>query len=89
MVFSKEVGEEKPQKKIFEAAVHAAEPWLVKEKRWGKKAAPLIPSEVLHIGNDFDKDFLGACVVCKIEFLQYLIRGFTASRSCKTSDLIM
>eukprot|EP00561_Arcocellulus_cornucervis_P007771 CAMPEP_0185817528 /NCGR_PEP_ID=MMETSP1322-20130828/19234_1 /TAXON_ID=265543 /ORGANISM="Minutocellus polymorphus, Strain RCC2270" /LENGTH=251 /DNA_ID=CAMNT_0028514577 /DNA_START=66 /DNA_END=818 /DNA_ORIENTATION=+ len=60
MVFSKEVGEEKPQKKIFEAAVHAAEPWLVKEKRWGKKAAPLIPSEVLHIGNDFDKDFLGA-----------------------------
>ena len=60
MVFSKEVGEEKPQKKIFEAAIHAAEPWLVKEKRWGEKAAPLIPSEVLHIGNDFDKDFLGA-----------------------------
>ena len=48
MVFSKEVGEEKPQKKIFEAAVNAAEPCLlVKEKRWGKKA-------------DFDKDFLGA-----------------------------
>ena len=61
MVFSKEVGEEKPQKKIFEAAVNAAEPCLlVKEKRWGKKAAPLIPSEVLHVGNDFDKDFLGA-----------------------------
>ena len=60
MVFSKEVGEEKPQRKIFDAAVHAAEPWLVKERRWGADAAPLIPSEVLHIGNDFDKDYVGA-----------------------------
>lgn len=60
MVFSKEVGEEKPQRKIFDAAVQAAEPWLVKERRWGADAAPLIPSEVLHIGNDFDKDYIGA-----------------------------
>jgi len=60
MVFSKEVGVEKPSRQIYEAAVHAAEPWLMRSARWGPDAAPLIPSEVLHIGNDFEKDYLGA-----------------------------
>ena len=60
MVFSKEVGKEKPHPKIFDAAIHAAEPWLMRDARWGPDAAPLIPSEVLHVGNDFEKDYLGA-----------------------------
>ena len=61
-VFSKEVGEEKPHGRIFEEAVRSAEPWLVRgdRKRWGADAAPLVPSEVLHIGNDYHKDYVGA-----------------------------
>ena len=60
MVFSKEVGSEKPSPAIFEEAIRAAEPWLTKEARWGADAAPLVPSEVLHIGDNFEKDYLGA-----------------------------
>lgn len=57
MCFSKEIGVEKPDARIFEAARKAAEPWL--ENRSSSKG-PLLASEVLHIGNDYEKDYVGA-----------------------------
>lgn len=57
MCFSKEVGVEKPDARIFEAARKAAEPWL---ETHNSSKAPLLPSEVLHIGNDYEKDYVGA-----------------------------
>mmetsp|Transcript_26022 Transcript_26022/g.54798 ORF Transcript_26022/g.54798 Transcript_26022/m.54798 type:complete len:402 (+) Transcript_26022:50-1255(+) len=63
--FSKNVGFEKPHKKIFEAAISEAEPWLCLEKWMGTgsqagERTPLKPEEILHIGNDFKKDYVGA-----------------------------
>ena len=71
LTFSKNVGYEKPAKEIFRAAMKQAEPWLclVKCKNAnddndtssdGSSFPPLRPEEVLHIGNDFKKDYLGA-----------------------------
>lgn len=60
LTFSKNVGYEKPNAKIFEAAVREAEPWLCLGKADALEADPLKPSEILHIGNDFQKDFVGA-----------------------------
>jgi FMN phosphatase YigB (HAD superfamily) len=57
MCFSKEVGVEKPDARIFEAARKAAEPWL---EAHNSSKEPLLPSEVLHIGNDYEKDYVGA-----------------------------
>jgi len=50
--FSKEVGAQKPDPLIFDAALEAAEEWLPTNN--------LLPCEILHIGNDYEKDFLGA-----------------------------
>eukprot|EP00550_Attheya_septentrionalis_P000750 CAMPEP_0198288206 /NCGR_PEP_ID=MMETSP1449-20131203/6797_1 /TAXON_ID=420275 /ORGANISM="Attheya septentrionalis, Strain CCMP2084" /LENGTH=334 /DNA_ID=CAMNT_0043986319 /DNA_START=66 /DNA_END=1070 /DNA_ORIENTATION=+ len=60
LVFSKEVGFPKPHARIYQEAMLAAEPWLGKGRKWGRDAAPLVPSEVLHIGNDYEKDYVGA-----------------------------
>ncbi|KAL7494462.1 hypothetical protein ACHAWT_003164 [Skeletonema menzelii] len=57
--FSKNVGVEKPERAIFDAALHDAQPWLClcNKKQTDIK---LMPEEVLHIGNDFQKDYVGA-----------------------------
>ena len=60
LTFSKNVGFEKPNKKIFEAAVQEAEPWLCLDKAGALEADPLKPDEILHIGNDYQKDWVGA-----------------------------
>jgi REG-2-like HAD superfamily hydrolase len=60
LTFSKNVGYEKPHRKIFETALKEAEPWLCLEKSYALEADPLRPEEILHIGNDFQKDFVGA-----------------------------
>jgi putative hydrolase of the HAD superfamily len=51
--YSKDYGLEKPDGRFFFAAMKQAEPWLTSDD-------PLIPSHVLHIGNDYFKDFEGA-----------------------------
>ena len=57
--FSKNVGVEKPGKEIFDAAIQDAQPWLcLGNKRSDIKQ--LMPEEVLHIGNDYQKDYVGA-----------------------------
>jgi putative hydrolase of the HAD superfamily len=59
LTFSKNVEVEKPHKEIFDAAILDAQPWLC----LGNETRPdikLIPGEVLHIGNDFQKDYVGA-----------------------------
>ena len=66
LTFSKNVGFEKPGKEIFQAAMKQAEPWLclVNPDKDGDSfnpyCPPLKPEEVLHIGNDFKKDYIGA-----------------------------
>ena len=65
LTFSKNIGYEKPSKEIFHAAIEQAEPWLclvdpVRNEGTLDSCPPLQPQEVLHIGNDFNKDFLGA-----------------------------
>jgi putative hydrolase of the HAD superfamily len=60
LTFSKNVGHEKPNQKIFEAALREAEPWLCLGKADALEADPLKPEEILHIGNDYQKDFVGA-----------------------------
>lgn len=60
--FSKNVGYEKPSRRIFEAAMKQAEPWLCLANSDNVEGScpPLKPDEVLHIGNDFKKDYVGA-----------------------------
>lgn len=64
--FSKDYGVEKPDSRFFMAAIKDAEASLsdfsssVEETRRILKDDPLHPSQVLHIGNDFVKDFEGA-----------------------------
>mmetsp|Transcript_37490 Transcript_37490/g.65758 ORF Transcript_37490/g.65758 Transcript_37490/m.65758 type:complete len:320 (+) Transcript_37490:255-1214(+) len=66
LTFSKTVGFEKPGKEIFQAAMKQAEPWLClvnpdkDEDSFNPHCPPLKPGEVLHIGNDFKKDYIGA-----------------------------
>lgn len=58
LTFSKNVGAEKPSSKIFREAMKQAEPWLCLVNA---EACPVLkPAEVLHIGNDFKKDYVGA-----------------------------
>eukprot|EP00958_Prasinococcus_capsulatus_P019122 scaffold2319_cov406-Prasinococcus_capsulatus_cf.AAC.3 len=64
--FSKEIGHQKPEKPIFDAALRAANATLPvlfqnEEDETGSSASePLEPAQMLHIGNDFTKDFQGA-----------------------------
>jgi REG-2-like HAD superfamily hydrolase len=51
--FSKDLGIEKPDSRIFLSAMKQSRPWLPSKDE-------LLPSEVLHVGNDFVKDFEGA-----------------------------
>jgi len=51
--YSKDFGTEKPDAKFYAAAIAKASPWLEADDE-------LLPSQVLHIGNDFNKDFEGA-----------------------------
>lgn len=60
LTFSKNVGWEKPQQQIFNAAIKEAQPWLCLGKETKKNIQRLKPEEVLHIGNDFQKDYIGA-----------------------------
>jgi len=60
LTFSKNVGFEKPNKKIFKAAMLEAEPWLCLKNSNVVDAGPLKPDEILHIGNDYQKDYVGA-----------------------------
>jgi putative hydrolase of the HAD superfamily len=54
--FSKDLGLEKPDAKFYLAALHHA------ERHLGDLAAsdPMLPAHILHIGNDYSKDFEGA-----------------------------
>jgi FMN phosphatase YigB (HAD superfamily) len=52
--FSKDFGLEKPDPDFYHAAINRAAQWLT------NPSDKLLPSQVLHIGNDFDKDFEGA-----------------------------
>jgi FMN phosphatase YigB (HAD superfamily) len=60
--FSKDYGIEKPDSRFFLAAVKQAEDALTNCANGESfaKADPLLPSQVLHIGNDYVKDFEGA-----------------------------
>jgi putative hydrolase of the HAD superfamily len=61
--FSKEHGLEKPDSRFFHAALKEASKSIRYLSSDGKKQVdddPLHPSHVLHIGNDFAKDFEGA-----------------------------
>jgi putative hydrolase of the HAD superfamily len=64
--FSKELGVEKPDSRFFLAALKEAEASLSMffssddETCTMLRDDPLLPSQVLHIGNDFAKDFEGA-----------------------------
>jgi putative hydrolase of the HAD superfamily len=51
--FSKDCAVEKPDVRFFLSAMKRTRPWLTSKD-------DLLPSEVLHIGNDFSKDFEGA-----------------------------
>jgi REG-2-like HAD superfamily hydrolase len=51
--FSKDLKLEKPDARVFIAAMNKGEPFLASDE-------PIEPSNVLHIGNDFIKDFEGA-----------------------------
>jgi putative hydrolase of the HAD superfamily len=51
--FSKDLKLEKPDARVFMSAIKAGEPFLL-------GGDPCDPSQVLHIGNDFRKDFEGA-----------------------------
>lgn len=57
--FSKNVGVEKPGKEIFDAAIQDAQPWLCLGNKT-RSDMKLMPEEVLHIGNDYQKDYVGA-----------------------------
>jgi putative hydrolase of the HAD superfamily len=52
--FSKNYGLEKPDPRFFRTALLAA------ESACSDTSTPLRPSEILHIGNDYSKDFEGA-----------------------------
>ena len=52
-VYSKDVQMEKPDGRVFFAALERGTPFLTSQD-------PMHPSHVLHIGNDFQKDFEGA-----------------------------
>jgi putative hydrolase of the HAD superfamily len=52
-VYSKDVKIEKPDARVFMATIDCGSPFLPSND-------PIEPSEVLHIGNDFQKDFEGA-----------------------------
>jgi len=61
--FSKDFGLEKPDSRFFFAAKNQAENYLSQYSPDGermKQLDPLLPSQVLHVGNDFTKDFEGA-----------------------------
>jgi putative hydrolase of the HAD superfamily len=63
--FSKDYGLEKPDSRFFLAAVKQAEDALAsnlpdQERAVLHKVDPLLPSHVLHVGNDYTKDFEGA-----------------------------
>jgi FMN phosphatase YigB (HAD superfamily) len=51
--FSKDLRMEKPDARVFMAAMNKGEPFLATNES-------IDPSSVLHIGNDFQKDFEGA-----------------------------
>lgn len=51
--FSKDAAMEKPDPRFFKSALQMSLPWL-------PSSDELLPSHVLHIGNDFVKDFEGA-----------------------------
>lgn len=51
--FSKDLKLEKPDPRVFMAAIKQGEPFL-------RNGEPCNPAEVLHIGNDYHKDFEGA-----------------------------
>mmetsp|Transcript_20245 Transcript_20245/g.31634 ORF Transcript_20245/g.31634 Transcript_20245/m.31634 type:complete len:309 (+) Transcript_20245:161-1087(+) len=58
--FSKNVGVEKPGKDIFDTAIQDAQPWLCLGNNRIRSDVQLLPEEVLHIGNDYQKDYVGA-----------------------------
>lgn len=68
IVFSKNVGAAKPDRLIFNTAVREAEPWLSLDGAGmptgtsgrQREVPRLLPSEVLHIGNNFEHDYVGA-----------------------------
>jgi len=61
--FSKDYGIEKPDSRFFMAAMKQAEDSLVlfsPNCESVTESDPLLPSQVLHVGNDYAKDFEGA-----------------------------
>lgn len=61
-VFSKDCGYEKPDTRFFVEALRRSESELSQchLSKIPLKNDPLLPSQILHIGNDFAKDFEGA-----------------------------
>lgn len=57
LCFSKDLGVQKPDPRAFQAILKEAEPWL---PRGAVEHEELIPSDILHVGNDYRKDFEGA-----------------------------
>lgn len=62
MCFSKDLNVQKPDVKFFSKTMKKAELWLPSSSSSSPsfEEDPLLPSQVLHIGNDFEKDFEGA-----------------------------
>ena len=57
LCFSKDLGFQKPDPRAFSGVMEAADPWL---PRGAVEHEDVLPSDILHIGNDYRKDFEGA-----------------------------
>ena len=57
-VFARDVGAMKPDQRIFDATLHKAN--VAREVLYGADTAPIEFMDVLHVGNSFSKDFVGA-----------------------------
>ena len=58
-VFARDVGAMKPDQRIFDVTL-AAKANVAREVLYGADTAPIGFSDVLHVGNSFSKDFVGA-----------------------------
>ena len=57
-VFARDVGAMKPDQRIFDVTLEKAN--IAREVLYGADSAPIEFMDVLHVGNSFSKDFVGA-----------------------------